>query len=80
LDLRRAEQVVAAADGVLEVQTYGDLLHVFVDSAAGRQESLLSELGTAEIEVIGLRQIRPRMEEAFISLVREQMEESGELA
>jgi ABC-2 type transport system ATP-binding protein len=79
-DLRQAEKVVAAADGVLEVQTYGDLLHVFVDSAARRQESLLAELGAAEIEVIGLRQIRPRMEEAFISLVREQMEESGELS
>jgi ABC-2 type transport system ATP-binding protein len=79
-DLRRAEKVVATADGVLEVQTYGDLLHVFVDSAARRQKLLLSELETAEIEVIGLRQIRPRMEEAFISLVREQMEGTGQLS
>ena len=79
-DLRRAEQVVTTSEGVLEVQTYGDLLHVFVDDAARRRESLYTELGAAEIEVISLRQIRPRMEEAFISLVREQMEGSGELS
>jgi ABC-2 type transport system ATP-binding protein len=79
-DLRRAESVVASTVGVLEVQTYGDLLHVFVDSADQRQDSLLSALGAAEIQVIGLRQIRPRMEEAFVSLVRKQMEERGELS
>ncbi len=71
-DLRRAEQVVATSDGVLEVQTYGDLLHVFVDDAARRRESLYATLGAAKIRVISLRQIRPRMEEAFISLIRRQ--------
>jgi ABC-2 type transport system ATP-binding protein len=79
-DIRRAEKVVVELEGVLEVQTYGDLLHIFVDSATQRQELLLSELGAADIQVIGLRQIRPRMEEAFISLVRKQMEETGELS
>jgi ABC-2 type transport system ATP-binding protein len=77
-DLRRAEQVVASADGVLEVQSYGDLLHVFVDSAAKRQRSLVSELEAVDIQVFGLRETRPRMEEAFISLVRRQMEEAAE--
>jgi hypothetical protein len=78
--VRRAEKVVAAAQGVLEVQTYGDLLHVFVDSVDKRQELLLSDLSAADIQVLGLRQIRPRMEEAFVSLVRKEMQESGELA
>ncbi len=71
--LRRAEAVIAELDGVLEVQTYGDLLHVFVDSAARCQEPLLAVLQAAGIEAISLRQTRPRMEEAFISLVRKQM-------
>ena len=71
-NLRRAEEVVAALEGVLEIQTYGDLLHVFVDSVAQRQDSLRGALATAGIEVIGLRQTRPRMEEAFISLVHKQ--------
>jgi ABC-2 type transport system ATP-binding protein len=73
-DLRRAEPLVAGLEGVTEVQTYGDLLHVFVDSVARRQEPLLAALQAAEIEAISLRQTRPRMEEAFISLVRRQME------
>jgi ABC-2 type transport system ATP-binding protein len=74
--LRRAEEVVLSVDGVLEVQTYGDLLHVFVDDAATRQVALRTALSEAEIEVHGLRQTRPRMEEAFISLVRKQMAET----
>ena len=75
-DLRRAERVVAALEGVMEVQTYGDLLHVFVDSALDRQEALRAALLAQDVEVIGLRQTRPRMEEAFISLVRRQMEQN----
>jgi ABC-2 type transport system ATP-binding protein len=76
-NLRRAEGLVAGLDGVLEVQTYGDLLHVFVDSAAGRQEALREALLAAGIDMIGLRQTHPRMEEAFISLVRREMAETG---
>jgi ABC-2 type transport system ATP-binding protein len=71
-DLRRAEPLVAGVEGVLEVQTYGDLLHVFVDSAAQRQGALRAALEAANVKVISLRQTRPRMEEAFISLVRRQ--------
>jgi ABC-2 type transport system ATP-binding protein len=77
-DLRRAEALVAGLDGVLEVQTYGDLLHVFVKEAARQQETIRAALAAAGIDVIGLRQTRPRMEEAFISLVRRQME-SGQV-
>ena len=73
-DLRLAEEIVAGVDGVLEVQTYGDLLHVFVDDLAARQASLLDALMVADVRVIDLRQTRPRMEEAFISLVRRQMQ------
>jgi ABC-2 type transport system ATP-binding protein len=80
-NLRDAERVVSAVEGVLEVQTYGDLLHVFVDCASERQDLLRRSLGAAGIDVLGLRQTRPRMEEAFISLVRKEMagtEESGD--
>jgi hypothetical protein len=73
-NLRRAEEVASAVDGVLEVQTYGDLLHVFVDRIADRQDELLGALSRADVDVIGWRQTRPRMEEAFISLVRREME------
>ena len=72
--LRAAERVIARLPGVLEVQTYGDLLHIFVDDVALRQSQLEAALATAKVEVVGLRQTRPRMEEAFISLIRKQSE------
>ncbi len=73
-DLRRAEALVAGLDGVLEVQTYGDLLHVFVENAGAGQEMIWAGLAAEGIDVAGIRQTRPRMEEAFISLVRRQEE------
>ena len=77
-DLRRAEELVAGLDGVLEVQTYGDLLHVFVQSAEALQDSIRTALAAEGIEVTGIRQTRPRMEEAFISLVRKQAADNAD--
>ncbi len=76
-DLRRAGEMVAGLEGVLEVQAYGDLLHIFVDEATRRREALQVALAAAGIEVLSLRQTRPRMEEAFISLVRRLAAEEG---
>jgi ABC-2 type transport system ATP-binding protein len=71
-DLRQAEKVVRLLDGVLEVQTYGDLIHAFVDSAQVREAAIRASLAEAGIGVTNVRSIRPRMEEAFISLVQRQ--------
>jgi hypothetical protein len=57
------------------VQTYGDLLHIFVDDAAQRAVTIQEALSGVGIVVQGLRQTRPRMEEAFISLIRKRTEE-----
>jgi ABC-2 type transport system ATP-binding protein len=73
--LRRASRLIQGLPGVLEVQTYGDLLHVFVDDAETRVSMLRNSLREAGIAVRGLRQTRPRMEEAFISLIRKRAEE-----
>jgi ABC-2 type transport system ATP-binding protein len=73
--LREASRIIEGITGVLEVQTYGDLLHVFVDEAARRASTIQEALRGAEIGVSGLRQTRPRMEEAFISLIRKRAEE-----
>jgi hypothetical protein len=51
------------------------LLHVFVDDAARRAPAIQETLSGAGIGVQGLRQTRPRMEEAFISLIRRRREE-----
>ncbi|MCB8989058.1 MAG: ABC transporter ATP-binding protein [Ardenticatenaceae bacterium] len=62
-------------DGILEVQTYGAMLHLFVDDPALRVPQLTAALSAQGITLDGLREIEPRMEEAFISLIRRQEEE-----
>jgi ABC-2 type transport system ATP-binding protein len=72
--MRRAEATVASLPGVLEVQTYGDLLHIFVDDAEQRIPQLKAALAGQAIQAEGLRQTQARMEEAFISLIHRQQE------
>lgn len=68
----QAAQRLARQEGVLEIQTYGDLLHVFVDSFERRQLEVVAQLEQAGVTYTGLRQAPPRMEEAFISLIKRQ--------
>jgi ABC-2 type transport system ATP-binding protein len=75
--LREASRIIEQLPGVLEVQTYGDLLHVFVKDGAAIAESasaIREALDRADITVLGMRQTRPRMEQAFISLIRKRLE------
>ena len=72
-NLRRAQQALAPLDSVLEVQTYDDLLHVFVDDAGRRQAALVAALGAQGLAAVDVCFTRPRMEEAFISLVSRQV-------
>jgi ABC-2 type transport system ATP-binding protein len=72
--MRRAEATVTSLPGVLEVQTYGDLLHIFVDDAEQRIPQVKAALAGQAIQAEGLRQTQARMEEAFISLIRRQQE------
>jgi len=74
-NLRRARDIVERMEGVLEIQTYGDLLHVFVDSMDERLGEVETELQSQGVAVSGIRQTRPRMEEAFISLIRKRIAE-----
>lgn len=58
--------------GILEVQTYGEKLHVFVDEAARRQPQIEAALSALGVSYSDLRPIEIHMEEAFISLVQRQ--------
>jgi ABC-2 type transport system ATP-binding protein len=69
-DWQGARRVVTGLPGVLEVQTYGTALHFFVDSAASRLNEIAARLGQEGIAYHTLRRTQPRMEEAFISLMR----------
>jgi ABC-2 type transport system ATP-binding protein len=59
-------------DGIIEVQTYGNKLHVFVDDVARLKPQIEAALAGQAITHEPIREIEVRMEEAFISLIRKQ--------
>lgn len=69
-DWRRAQDLVSSLKGVLEVQTYGQSLHILVDSAKKRLPKIEKALKQGQIPFRSLRPAPPRMEEAFISLIK----------
>ena len=69
-DWREARNVLQALPGVLEIQTYGESLHLLVDSARKRIPEIKKTLKKHAINYRGLRLAPPRMEEAFISLIK----------
>jgi ABC-2 type transport system ATP-binding protein len=76
-DWQRARVLLQSLPGVMEVQTYGESLHLLVDSAKDRLPELKKALETHGITYRELRRAPTRMEEAFISLIR-QMDETWE--
>jgi ABC-2 type transport system ATP-binding protein len=68
-DFARAQSAVENLEGILEVQTYGDKLHLFVDDIALRKGQIEARLDADGITHGDMREIEVRMEEAFISLV-----------
>ncbi len=76
-DLTSGLQILQDGPGVGEVQTYGNLIHVFVDNAERRESELRDLLTKSGREVMWMRQTTPRMEEAFIHLIRKQTQPHG---
>jgi ABC-2 type transport system ATP-binding protein len=70
-DFVPAWRIVEEMEGVLEVQTYGGMLHVFVDDPETWRKKIETALAAQGITCQGMREIEPRMEEAFISLIRQ---------
>ncbi|HEX8993570.1 MAG TPA: ABC transporter ATP-binding protein [Anaerolineales bacterium] len=67
-----ARKLVSHMAGVLEVQSYGDKLRLFVDDVAIRMPQIEGALRGEGIRYEGMRQATASMEEAFISLVRKE--------
>ena len=63
-------KVVGGLPGVGETQTYGESIHVLVDSAERRLPEIKRALKRKGIAVHTIRRAPMRMEEAFISLIR----------
>lgn len=69
-DWQSARERVAGLPGVREVQTYGESLHLVVDAGEKRLPEIESALKKAGVDLRSMRIAPPRMEEAFISLIR----------
>jgi ABC-2 type transport system ATP-binding protein len=72
-----ARRLVAVLPGVIELQTYGVMLHAFVDDPETRGPEIEATLAGHGITCAGMREIEPRMEEAFISLITRQVREAS---
>ena len=73
-DMQSAHKLIETQPGVLEMQTYGESLHILVDSAEKRLPQIEKALNKQNIIYRSARIAPTRMEEAFISLIR-QMDE-----
>jgi ABC-2 type transport system ATP-binding protein len=69
-DWQAAKQVVSGLPGVQEVQTYGEALHLLVDGGKRRLPEVERALKKEKLAYHSIRISPPRMEEAFISLIR----------
>jgi ABC-2 type transport system ATP-binding protein len=70
-DRLAARAILRAMPEVHEVQSYGQLLHVFVDDVETGMALLRRTLAENGIKVEMMREVDPRVEEAFISLIRQ---------
>ena len=76
-DWQSAYKIIEQLPGVLEIQTYGEALHILVDSTGSRLPQIEKTLNENGLAYHGARPAPARMEEAFISLIR-QMEKRQE--
>ena len=64
------EALLRGLPGVIEIQTYGDAYHILVSDADKQLKKIRRAFTRARIPVRELRESLPRMEEAFISLMK----------
>jgi ABC-2 type transport system ATP-binding protein len=69
-DWKLAQKTVTGLPGVREVQTFGESLHLLVDSGKKRLPEIERALKKSHINYRSARIAPARMEEAFISLIR----------
>jgi len=76
-DWQSAYKIIEKLPGVLEIQTYGEALHILVDSSEGRLPQVKNTLKENGLTYHGARPAPARMEEAFISMIRQMEKKQG---
>jgi len=69
-DWQKALKTVAGLSGVHEAQTYGESIHLLVDSGKRRLPEIEKVLKQSNLDYRSIRVAPMQMEEAFISLIR----------
>ena len=69
-DWQKARRTLQKLPGVLEVQIFGENLRVFLDPSERALPEIMTALADDRVSVRGIQKAEPRMEEAFISLIR----------
>ena len=77
-DIRRASVLLKNAAGLREVQLFGDRLNVVTEDSTRGEQAVRQALESAGIEILSLRVVPPTLENAFISLIRNESEEPHE--
>jgi hypothetical protein len=70
-DWKGAQQLIEQLQGVKEIQIYGESLHILVESVEIQLPQIKSTLDEHNIKYHNVRQTSARMEEAFISLIKQ---------
>ncbi len=71
----QARKAIETRPGVLSASAHGDVIRLLVDSA-GRAAELQAAWAGQGVEVRGLREIRPRLEDVFVLAVSQQAREA----
>lgn len=67
-DMGRARSLLSHIPGILDVNVFGDGLHVRIDSDR-EAEHIRHEFEESGVEIYSIRRIAPAMEDAFLSLI-----------
>jgi ABC-2 type transport system ATP-binding protein len=77
-DRNAAEDALRNLPGVLEIQNYGETLHVIVDSEKKPLKQIKRKLHKSGIRVSHITKTTPKMEEAFIYLIQQEIRQSAD--
>jgi hypothetical protein len=70
-DLFKAKELLEPLEFILQVQTYGKQLRLITSGANGEAAQASELLSANNITVEDMRKVLPRMEEAYISLMKQ---------
>jgi ABC-2 type transport system ATP-binding protein len=69
-DIQRAFEILSRLAGIIDVNIYGNELHIVVSDAEAAVQTVRREMASAGVEVYTLERIPASIEDVFVSLSR----------